>query len=304
MIDVPQVRLAAEGPRFSRLVAGVMRLANWQLDPAGRLAWIEQCLALGVTTFDHADIYGDYNCEQLFGEALALRPALRDQLELVAKCGIKLVSAGRPDHTLKHYDSSAAHIIASVERSLRLLQTDRVDLLLIHRPDPLLDPAEVADAFDRLWLAGKVLHFGVSNFSPAQFDLLASYMDRPLVTNQIEVSVLQLQALSDGTLDQCQRLRIAPMAWSPLGGGRLFRAGDDRAQRLRLALQAVGNELGGASEAQVALAWLLRHPAGILPVLGSGRIDRLQEAAAATALTLSREQWFSILRASAGQDVP
>ena len=233
-----------------------------------------------------------------------MQPALRDRLQVVTKCGIKLVSTHRPEHTLKHYDTSAAHIIASVERSLRLLHTDRVDLLLIHRPDPLLDPAEVADAFRRLWQAGKVLHFGVSNFSPAQFGLLASYVDRPLVTNQVEVSVLQLQALGDGTLDQCRRLRVAPMAWSPLGGGRLFREGDERAQRLRLALRAVGNELGGVSESQVALAWLLRHPAGILPVLGSGRIERMQEAVAAAALTLTREQWFSILRASAGHDIP
>jgi predicted oxidoreductase len=303
-MSVPRIELAAGGPQVSRLVAGVMRLVEWDLTPAERVAWIQACLAMGITTFDHADIYGDYRCEQLFGEALTLDPSLRGRMQLVTKCGIKLVSERRPAHQLKHYDTSPGHIVASVERSLQNLHTDHVDLLLIHRPDPLMNPAELVEAFQKLHQDGKVLYFGVSNFSPSQFDLLSSCLDRPLVTNQVEISLLQPQALYDGTLDQCRQQRIAPMAWSPLGGGRLFRGRDGRTRQLRLFLQAVGEELGEASVAQVALAWLLRHPADIVPVLGSGRVERLREAAAATNLHLGREQWFSILRAATGRDVP
>jgi len=185
-----------------------------------------------------------------------------------------------------------------------MLRTDRLHRLLIHRPDPLLDPDEVAEAFAELRRAGKVLHFGVSNFTPSQFELLASRMDFPLVTNQVEISVLHMDTLHDGTLDQCQRLGIAPMAWSPLGGGRLFRGEDEQATRLRRALSAVGEALGGASLDQVALAWLLRHPARILPILGSGKVERIRKAVHAEDLQLSREQWFAIWSASKVEDVP
>jgi len=301
---VSQIDLTAKGPRFSRLVAGMWRLANWGLSDAELLNLIHACLDLGITTFDHADIYGNYACEERFGRALALEPALRERMQIVTKCGIKLISANRPTHRLKHYDTSRAHLLASVENSLRMLGTNRLDLLLIHRPDPLLDADEVAEAFAALRQAGKVLHFGVSNFLPWQFDLLASRLDFPLVTNQVEASVLHLDALHDGTLDQCQRLGIAPMAWSPLGGGRLFRGEDRQAARVYQALTEVGEQLGNASPDQVALAWLLRHPARILPVLGTGKVERIRQATQAGTLQLSREQWFTIWSASTGVEVP
>jgi predicted oxidoreductase len=303
-MTVSQIQITPDGPQFSRLAFGLWRLVSWDLDDARLLALINACMDYGITTFDHADIYGDYTCEQLFGRALGLTPSLRDKIQLVTKCGIKLVSAKRPAHTIKHYDTGRAHIIASVENSLRTLQTDYIDVLLIHRPDPLMDAGEVAAAFTTLRQAGKVLHFGVSNFTPWQFDLLASRLDFPLVTNQVEISVLHLDALHDGTLDQCQRLGISPMAWSPLGGGRLFDGGDEQALRLRQALETIGQELGGASPDQVALAWLLAHPARIIPVLGTGKIARIQSAAQATELQPSREQWFTIWTASAGKNVP
>lgn len=303
-MTVSQIDVTEKGPRFSRLVAGMWRLASWCLSDAELLDLIHACLDLGITTFDHADIYGDYTCEELFGRALALEPSLRDKMQLVTKCGIKLVSPNRPAHRLKHYDTGRAHIVASAESSLRMLGTDYLDLLLIHRPDPLLDADEAVEAFAALRRAGKVLHFGVSNFTPWQFDLLDSRLDFPLVTNQVEVSVLHLDALHDGTLDQCQQLGLAPMAWSPLGGGRLFRSEDEQAVRVRRALADVGEELGGASPDQVALAWLLRHPARIVPVLGTGKVERIQSAAQAEALTLSREQWFAIWTASTGREVP
>jgi predicted oxidoreductase len=303
-MTVTKIQIALDGPYFSRLAFGLWRLASWGLNDARLLALINSCMAYGITTFDHADIYGDYTCEQIFGRALGLTPSLRDKIQLVTKCGIKLVSANRPAHTIKHYDTSQAHIIASVENSLKMLQTDYLDVLLIHRPDPFMDADEVAGAFTTLRQAGKVLHFGVSNFTPWQFDLLASRLDFPLVTNQVEISVLYLDTLHDGTLDQCQRLGISPMAWSPFGGGRLFDGDDEQILCLRQALDTIGEELGGATPDQVALAWLLAHPARIIPVLGTGKIERVRSAAQATELQLSREQWFSIWTASTGKDVP
>jgi len=303
-MTVSQIAVADEGPQFSRLALGMWRLASWQMSRAERVAMIEACLDLGFTTYDHADIYGDYTCEGLFGAALAEKPALRERMQLVTKCGIKLVSKNRPAHAIKHYDTSKAHIVASVENSLKVLHTDRIDLLLIHRPDPLMDADETAEALTALRGAGKVLYCGVSNFNPAQFELLASRLAFPLVTNQVELSALNMEALHDGSVDMCQRLRVSPMAWSPLGGGRLFREEGAQAVRLREALGRVGEALGGVTIDQVALAWLLNHPARIIPILGTGNMERIRSAAAAEALQLSREQWFAIWSASAGSEVP
>jgi predicted oxidoreductase len=303
-MTVPQIDLTKNGPRFSRIALGFWRLADWGLSDRELLDLIRAGLDLGITTFDHADIYGDHTCQELFGRALALEPALREKMQLVTKCGIMLASPNRPDHALKHYDTSRAHIMASVEESLQALGTDRVDVLLIHRPDLLMDPDEVAEAFTALRQSGKVLHFGVSNFTPSQFDLLDSRLDFALVTNQIEVSVLSLDLLHDGTVDQCLQKGIAPMVWSPLAGGRIFSEESERAARVRQALQAVGQELGGAPLDQVALSWVLTHPARFVPILGSGKIERIQSVVRAEALRLSREQWFAIWSASAGTPVP
>jgi predicted oxidoreductase len=301
---VSSLKLSAEGPRVSRVALGLWRLADWGLDAAGLRTLIEQCLDLGITTFDHADIYGDYSCEQRFGEALALKPSLRNRMQLITKCGIKLVSGNRPSHQIKHYDTSRAHIVDSVETSLRLLRTDYVDVLLIHRPDVLMDADEVAEAFQALRRAGKLLHVGVSNFAPSQFELLASRLDVELVTNQLEISVAHIDAFLDGSLDLCQRRRVSPTAWSPLGGGRLFTGSDDRSARLREALTAVGHQLGGATLDEVALAWLLTHPARIVPVLGTGKFEHIRAAVRAETLRLSREQWFTLWCASTGKEVP
>lgn len=299
-MTLPLTELAPGGPRLSPIVAGAWRMADWQWNAQQRLRWIEQCVELGVTSFDHADIYGGYAVEGLFGEALALAPALRERLQLVGKCGIKLVAPARPQHRIKHYDSSALHIAASVEASLRALRTDRLDLLLIHRPDPLMDADEVARAFESLRAAGKVRHFGVSNFTPGQFELLASRV--PLATNQIELHPLQRAALTDGTLDQLQRLRIRPMIWSPLAGGALLAGGGESERRVQAALGRIG-ERHGASTATVAFAWLLRHPSRPLPVAGSRRIEALHDAVAALRLTLDAQDWTEIWQAGAGHEV-
>lgn len=202
------------------------------------------------------------------------------------------------------YDTSRLHIVASVENSLRCLGADYIDLLLIHRPNPLLDPQEVNDAFGSLRDSGKVRHFGVSNFLPSQFEALAAKLDVPLATNQIEYSVMNLTAHADGSIDQCQRLDIRPMAWSPLGGGRLFGEDSEQAVRLRETLGRIGREIGGASIDQVAIAWVLKHPVQFVPVLGTGDMGRIRSAVAALGIDLSMEQWFEIRRASTGTDIP
>ncbi|MFN3493342.1 MAG: aldo/keto reductase family oxidoreductase [Hydrogenophaga sp.] len=295
---IPQIH--SRGATFSRIAAGAWRLAEWGWTPAERLGWIEACLDLGITTFDHADIYGGYTVETLFGEALALKPSLRQRLQIVGKCGIKLVSPQRPAHAIKHYDTSAAHVVASVEQSLQALRTDHLDVLLIHRPDALMDAVELAEAFTRLRSAGKVLHFGVSNHLPHQLALLDAHI--PLVTNQVQCSPLHLDPLHDGTFDQAQTLGMAPMIWSPLAGGRLFTGTDEAALRVRTELQALADGWGATPEA-VAVAWLLRHPARPVPVLGSRRMGTYEQAAAALQLPMDRESWWRLWTAGAGRRV-
>lgn len=288
--------------QLSRLVFGVWRLGDWQLSTAETQALIEKNLALGVTSFDHADIYGDYTCEHLFGKALAQSPELRHKMEIITKCGIKLISKNRPDHKIKYYDTSRDHIIASAETSLQNLQTDHIDLLLLHRPDPLTDPEEVADAFRKLKAEGKVLNFGVSNFSPVQFDMLNSYLDEPLITNQVEISALCLDQFKNGTIEHCQLQNIYPMAWSPLGGGAVFTGQDEQAARVREVLTRWSEEKGKSID-QLLFAWLLMHPAKIIPILGTGKIERVKKAAQALDLTLTRQEWFELWQASEGMEV-
>lgn len=276
-------------------------MAEWAWTPAERLRWIEQCLDRGVTTFDHADIYGGYTVEALFGEALTLAPHLRERMQLVSKCGIKLLHPNRPEHRLKSYDTSAAHLIASVDNSLRALKTDRLDLLLIHRPDPLMNPAEVAGAVAKLKAAGKILDFGVSNFTMSQFAMLNQWV--PLATNQIELHPLHRTPLHDGTLDQMLALDLRPMVWSPLAGGRLFTGEAPDAQRVRATLQDIAAR-HGVAPATIAYAWLMRHPSRPVPIVGSRRIEALDEALAAVSLTLDAQTWHEVWSAGEGAEVP
>ena len=297
----PALTMNPADAALSPIVAGAWRMAEWQLSPQDRLRWIEQNLELGISSFDHADIYGGYQVESLFGEALALAPALRQRLQLVSKCGIKLVSPARPQNRFHCYDTSFAHVRASVDESLRALRTDHLDLLLIHRPDALMDAAELAETFDGLRRAGKVRHFGVSNFTPAQLELLQART--PLVTNQVELSPLHLDPLHDGTLDQCQRLGLRPMIWSPLAGGRLFSGEDERARRVRDELTRLAGELDTRITTLV-FAWLMRHPSRPRPIFGSRRTDAAREAMAALDLRLTPEEWYRVWTASAGREVP
>ena len=285
---------------LSPIVAGLWRLTGWNLDLSARVRWIEQALELGISSFDHADIYGDYRAEALFGEALKAAPALRQRMQLVTKCGIRLRSTDRP-YRVNHYDTSAAYVRAQVEQSLRNLHTEQLDLVLIHRPDYLMDADALAQIFTTLHREGKVAHWGVSNHRPSQFALL--HQQHPLVTHQIELSALMMDALDDGTLDQAQQLGLRPMIWSPLGGGRLFRDDDAQAMRVREAMQPIAARLG-ISVASLAYAWILRHPSRPHPITGSGRIEGLREAVAALDVRLDAEDWYAIWVASKGHGVP
>lgn len=286
---------------LSPVVAGLWKMHQWPLGAQGRLRWIEGAVELGITSFDHADIYGGYSVEALFGEALALAPGLRERLQIVTKCGIRLPHPARPGLAVKHYDSGAAHLQASVDASLVALRCGHIDLLLVHRPDPLTHPDEIARCFERLRAAGKVREFGVSNHTPAQFEAL--HRRTALVTHQVEFSALQMKALADGTLEQAADLGLPPMIWSPLGSGRLITGDDEQARRVRAALQPLA-DAHGVSLATVALAWVMRHPSRPRPITGSGRLEALAEAVAATRLVLDREAWTAVWRASMGHDVP
>ena len=300
---VEQVRMAPSGPLFSELVQGYWRLDDWSMSVQERTRFLEQHIDLRITTVDLTDIYGLYHCEANFGQALALKPELRQQIQIVTKCDIIVPCDAFPTSKIKHYDTGAEHITASVERSLASLGVEQIDALLIHRPDLLLDADEVAQCFERLQQSGKVAHFGVSNFTPSQFELLQSRMPNGLITNQVEINPLNFAVANDGTLDQLQRLRVRPMAWSCLAGGQLFNATDERTKRVQAELDALVEETGAANREQVIYAWVRRFPSKPLPIIGSGNIERVKNAVAGLSLELTREQWYRIWRASTGQDV-
>jgi predicted oxidoreductase len=284
--------LHAQGPSLSRIVTGVWRWQQLSSESVERL--IKTSIDEGITSFDHADIYGDHSCEELFGAVLKNKPALRNQMQLITKCGIKFSSAKRPQTWIKHYDTSEDHIIWSADNSLKMLATDHLDLLLIHRPDPLLNPHEVAEAFVKLKAVGKVLHFGVSNFTPSQFEMLQQFLPFPLVTNQIEISLSRIDPLFNGDLDLMIKYGASPMAWSPLGGGQLhFEERDWFAKATKY----------NASYSQLALAWLLKHPSNIFPILGTTKPERIIEAAKSIDIALDKQDWFEMLKWSTGGDV-
>ncbi|MHB2267328.1 aldo/keto reductase [Aliihoeflea sp. PC F10.4] len=286
---------------FSRLVYGMWRLADDEdTSPAHVAAKVEACLAQGITTMDHADIYGGYIGEKIFGEALRHAPELRDRIEIVTKCDIVAPMGRHKGARVKHYDTSKAHIRASVEQSLRDMNVERVDLLLIHRPDPLMDHVETGEFLDELVASGKVRAVGVSNFRPWDFTLLQSAMSQKLVANQIEISLVEHRPFNNGDLAFIQERGIVPMAWSPLGGGSLF-AGERT--DLMQAIDRIAREQG-VDEAAVAVAWLLRHPARILPVLGTNRPDRIARIGDAAKVEIDRQTWFELYTLALGHEVP
>ncbi len=291
---------------LSRIAHGQMRMNDWGLSVQELLKLFEEMISVGVTTFDHADIYGNYSCEGVLGDVIRHKKSLRNEIEIITKCGIKLRSDKFPDRKIKYYDYSFDHIVNSVDNSLKNLGTDHVDLLLLHRPAPFFDPGEVAKAFSLLKRNGKVLHFGVSNFTPAQFEMLNSFTEENLVTNQVEISPYCLENFENGNLDFFMKEKIRPMAWSPLAGGKLLNPADENKKGFRIlrTLQEVAEELNITAIDTVIYSWLLNHPASIIPVVGSGRIERVKHAVEALNVSMSLEQWYKIYVASKGKDLP
>jgi predicted oxidoreductase len=293
----------SEDLHLSRIVHGHWRLSDWKLSSQELLKLTEQCIELGVTSFDHADIYGNYTCEAIFGEALSLKPSLRNDIQIISKCGIKLATDKYPERRLKTYDYSYEHIISSVENSLTNLKTDYLDLLLLHRPSPFFAPEEVAKAFSDLKRSGKVLNFGVSNFTSQQFEMLNTHTEEPLVTNQVEISPACLEHFENGNIDYFLKERINPMAWSPLAGGRLFNPKTEQEKQIAKTLSDIAVELDLETIDQVIYAWLLKHPVGMLPIIGTSKIERIRSAIEALNIDMSHEQWFRIY-ASTGVEMP
>lgn len=294
----------ASNLEVSRLVLGMWRLLDWNKSHQELLSFIKESVETGVTTFDHADIYGNHECEAAFGKVMKNESSLRDQMQLVTKCGIKLHTDKFPERKVKYYDYSASYIVSQVEQSLKNLQTDYIDVLLLHRPSPFFNPEEVAKAFDLLESSGKVNHFGVSNFLPLQLDSLQAYVEQPLVSNQIEISAYSLEHFENQNLDYMISKKIRPMAWSPLAGGELLRSSSPKGARVLKAVKIVAQELGVSQTEQILYQWLLMHPAGIIPVFGTGKIQRIQTAVDSLNIQMSLEQWFQIYIASLGKELP
>ncbi|MDC1297784.1 aldo/keto reductase [Octadecabacter sp.] len=282
---------------LSRMIYGMWRLGDVDdTSPKTVQAKIEACLEQGITTMDQADIYGGYLAEEIMGAGLT--QAIKDQIEVVTKCDI-LVPAGRySDVPGKYYDTSRAHILASVDHSLRLMGIDKIDILLIHRPDPLMDHHETGAALDEVVASGKVRAVGVSNFKLHDWTLLQSAMKSQLVTNQIEMSLGAHDAFTNGDLAYLQERSVAPMAWSPLGGGALMTENTP--------LTAVMEEVANANSvdrAAVAVAWLLAHPAKIIPVMGTNNINRIRGFSDAFNVDMPRTTWFKLYEAALGHEV-
>lgn len=286
---------------FSKIIAGTMTWGIWgkNCDNNQMIELMNSCLESGISTFDHADIYGNYTTETAFGNAFAESKIDRQKIQLISKCGIQHKNKNRPQNSIGHYEYSKSYIIYSVEQSLLNLQTDYLDLLLLHRPSPLMQVDEIAEAIEKLKNEGKILDFGVSNFTPSQTDLIET--KTKINYNQIEFSITHLQPMLDGSLDHMQINKIKPMCWSPLG--TVFRKDDEQSQRIK----KVANELSlkyNVADDIILLAWILKHPAGISPVCGTSDKKRIANLMQATAIEIELQDWFALWIASTGNPVP
>ncbi|GAB5564827.1 MAG: aldo/keto reductase family oxidoreductase [Winogradskyella sp.] len=286
--------------KYSRLIAGTMTWGSWgkQLSKSEMSDLMHHCISNGITTFDHADIYGAYTTEADFGEAFKDSGINREDIQLISKCGIQYLCENR-NNKVKHYDYSKDYIIWSVDESLKNLNTEYLDLLLLHRPSPLMIAEEIADAVNVLKKDGKIKEFGVSNFTPSQMEMVGLRVD--IDVNQIEFSLTQHTAMHDGTLDYMKTCGIKPMAWSPLGS--VFREDSEQTRRVHKQFGELMDKYN-ATEDQLLLAWILKHPAGIHPVVGTTNKQRLTNAIAASKIDLELEDWFLILVAAQGHKVP
>ena len=284
---------------YSKIIAGTMTWGSWgkQLSKPQMIDLMNYCLEIGITTFDHADIYGDYGTEKAFGDAFNESAIGRSNIQLISKCGIQMTN-GR-DNAVAHYQYDAAYIIWSAEQSLKKLKTEYLDLLLIHRPSPLMDADEIAKAIQKLKADGKIKEFGVSNFTPSQIAMLETKI--PVSTNQVEFSLTHDTPMYDGTFDDCLGKNRVAMAWSPLGS--FFRAENDQNTRIKNAMKDLEKKYN-ANTSQLLLAFILNHPANVFPVVGTTSKQRLKDSLSATDINLELQDWFILLEASKGEPVP
>ena len=285
---------------YSKIISGTMTWGKWgkQFNTEQMISLMNHCIDNDLTTFDHADIYGDYTTEADFGKALSQSSINRDSIQLISKCGIQYFTE-TINNKVKHYNYTKDYIVWSVEESLKHLKTDYLDALLLHRPSPLMEPNEIMEAVAKLAQEGKINDFGVSNFTTSQIDLIASEV--PVTINQVELSLTQNKAMFDGTLDQTTIKKITPMAWSPLG--IVFKEDSEQTRRIHKQLGKLMNKYN-ATEDQLLLAWIMRHPSNIHPVIGTTDKNRITNAIKAAEIELDLEDWFLILVASQGHKVP
>jgi len=293
-----------EGLEFSRIIHGQMRILDWNMSTQELLKFTEQIMELGIDTFDNADIYGNYSCEDLVGKALALKPGLREKMTIVTKCGINILSNKFPHKKIQYYDYSFDYIIQEAENSLKNLRTDYIDVLLLHRPSDILNPEDVAKAFGKLRKEGKVRYFGVSNFLSYDVSMLQSYLDEKLVTNQIEISPYRIIHFENGNMNYCLEKRLKPMAYCPMADGRLVVPTDEKSERIVKVLNEVAEELNVDGIDKIIYCWLFMHPSQIMPINGSGKIDRIKRTVDALNIKMSIEQWSRIFVASRGVVLP
>jgi predicted oxidoreductase len=286
---------------FSRIIQGVMNWGAWgaKMSAKQMAQHIEDVLKLGITTFDHADIYGGYTTEAEFGKAFTESGVNREDIQLISKLGIQYLSNERPYNHVKHYQYDADYILKSTERSLQKLNTDYLDLLLLHRPSPLMDPLVVKDAIGKLLAEGKIKSFGVSNFTPSQIAMLENHLK--VSVNQIECSVTHYEPMLNGTLDHMITKDILPMAWSPLGS--IFKESTQQTMRIEKVLETLSEKYRTTKD-QILIAWLLKHPSKIHPVIGTSKISHANAAVSAQEIDLNLQDWFELLVASQGHKVP
>lgn len=299
-MSIPTLTLHPNGPEITRIIQGFGSLVRKGVDtPDAMETYVAACVDAGINTYDLAAVYGGGQAEALFGEVLSRRPELRSRMNIITKYGITFGGVG-----YHCYDSSYDAIIESAERSLTRLHTDHVELFLMHRPDMLMDADEVARALEKLHRDGKILHVGVSNFLPSQFELLSSRLSLPIVVNEVPYSIFNMECAENGTLDQCQQKRVTPLFYSPLGHGRVMHAPENEQDaRVRTCLEAIAEECSATID-QIALAFVLRHPSRGAAILGGARLKWLETAVKAADIVLTRDQWYRIWTAVKGHEIP
>lgn len=288
-----KISLGENGPEVSPVIYSFWRALE---DPDGISyktvqAKLHACLDLGITTFDHADIYGNYQIESLFGKAIKESKIKREDIVLSTKCGINIIDSSRPEYRTRFYDSSPDHINKSVDRSLQNLGTDYIDILLLHHPDPLMDADETASVLTTLVKKGTIKHVGVANFTVHQHQLLQSRLSIPIITNHLELNLLNVKSITDGTIDFIKQQYSRPLAWSPLAGGRLEDKNDESTFNIRFTLKRIAANYN-VNEEQLAIAWLLKL--GALPIVGTNSISRIKNATTAVNVNLDKQDWYEI----------